>query len=232
MQLITGATGSLGAFLLADTIKRTHVKNVLALVRGSDSASARSRVLESLASRNLKLSEFELTKLKALPANFGESTLGLLEDEFDALTKSVTHVIHCAWAVNFNIPVNVFEAQHIRGLHNLISLCLRSQHPSPARFFFCSSLSAAGGTPRPANIPEKMVEDLNHAQDMGYARSKLVAEHIVRNAMRTTGINARVLRIGQIVGDGLSGTWNDSEAVPLMIRTALTLGSLPTLDEV
>jgi hypothetical protein len=38
--------------------------------------------------------------------------------------------------------------------YNLINICLRSHLPSPARFFFCSSVSAAGNTPKPASIPE------------------------------------------------------------------------------
>ena len=41
----------------------------------------------------------------------------------------------------------------------------------------------------------------------------------------------RTLRIGQIVGDGKMGLWNDTEAVPLIIRSALTLKVLPALDE-
>jgi len=140
-------------------------------------------------------------------------------------------IIHSAWAVNFNLGVRSFEDQHIRGTYNLINFCLRSQLGQPARFFFCSSISAASGTPKPATIPETAVEDLRHAQGTGYGRSKLVTEHITRNAMRSTGMHARVLRIGQLSGDRHSAMWNDTEAVALMFRSALTTGSLPELDE-
>jgi thioester reductase-like protein len=66
---------------------------------------------------------------------------------------------------------------------------------------------------------------------MGYGRSKLVTEHIVRNAMQTTNMHARVLRIGQLSGDKRSAVWNDTEAVALMIRAALSIKALPALDE-
>ncbi|KAJ2996693.1 hypothetical protein NUW58_g889 [Xylaria curta] len=73
--------------------------------------------------------------------------------------------------------------------------------------------------------------DPAHAQNTGYARSKYVAEHITRNAMRNARAPAHVLRIGQLVGDTVVGEWNATEGVPMMIQTAVTLGALPMLDE-
>jgi thioester reductase-like protein len=40
-----------------------------------------------------------------------------------------------------------------------------------------------------------------------------------------------VLRVGQIVGDTQLGQWNDTEAIPLMIRSAVSMGALPTLGD-
>jgi thioester reductase-like protein len=66
---------------------------------------------------------------------------------------------------------------------------------------------------------------------MGYARSKLVTENIIKAAASKTGMRGRVLRVGQIVGDSATGLWNSTEAIPLMIRSATTIGALPELDE-
>jgi thioester reductase-like protein len=140
-------------------------------------------------------------------------------------------VIHSAWAVNFNLGVRSFEQQHIKGTFNLLNLCLSVSTAHPARLFFCSSISAAAGTPLPATIKEQHIEDLSHAQNMGYARSKLVTEHIIKAVAEKTGMCARVLRIGQIVGDSKLGKWNTTEAIPLMIRSAVTIKALPALDE-
>ena len=137
-----------------------------------------------------------------------------------------------AWAVNFNLGIRSFEEQHIKGVHNLVQFSLSVSTPAPARFFFCSSIATALGTAPPATIPETPIFDLTAALPQGYARSKLVSEHISRNAARDAGALTRILRIGQIVGDGNLGLWNDTEAIPLIIRSALTLKSLPALDEV
>jgi thioester reductase-like protein len=192
---------------------------------------AGSRLIQSLASRNIQLSNDELAKVHALPSDLSQADLGLSAHTLNHLLSSLTTVIHSAWAVNFNLGVRSFEQQHIRGTFNLINLCLRTHLPSPAKFFFCSSVSTASGTPKPASITETAVENLNHAQGMGYGRSKLVTEHITRNAMRKTGMHARVLRIGQLSGDRSSAIWNDTEAIALMVRSALTVGALPALNE-
>jgi thioester reductase-like protein len=44
-------------------------------------------------------------------------------------------------------------------------------------------------------------------------------------------MHARVLRIGQLSGDRRSAIWNDTEAIALMVRSALTVRALPALHE-
>lgn len=83
------------------------------------------------------------------------------------------------------------------------------------------------GTPPPATVPEAMIEDPNHTMPMGYGQSKFVCEHVVAAAVADAGARACVLRIGQVVGDTKYGMWNDREAIPAVVRSALTMGVLP-----
>lgn len=229
--LVTGATGNLGLFIVADLLKRSNVSEVWALVRAPGQVAAGARLAKALADRNILLNDEEAAKLHAVPSNLSQANIGLEGYVLEHLLSSLTSVIHSAWAVNFNLGVRSFEQQHIRGTYNLINLCLRSRLPDPARFFFCSSVSAGSNTPKPASIAEATIEDLARAQTMGYGRSKLVTEHITRNAMRHAGLHSRVLRIGQLGGDTVSAQWNETEAVALIFRSALTTGALPALDE-
>ena len=229
--LLTGATGNLGAYLLASLAARDDVQELIVLVRAPDPGTAIQRTLASLSSRAISLPESSRQKLRPLPCDLSEPDLGLGPHNLEHLLSTVTHVIHSAWAVNFNLGARSFEAQHIRGVHNLINICLRSHLPEPVKFFFCSSVSTASGTPKPASIPERTVQDLHHAMKTGYGRSKLVAERITTAAAKATGMQARVLRIGQLCGDTRAGIWNDTEAIPLMIRSALNVGALPALEE-
>ena len=229
--VVTGGTGNLGAFIIAELLKRPSVSEVWALVRAPGQAAAGARLWKALSDRKISLSDEECAKLHAVSSDLSQANLGLNSYVIEHLLSSTTSIIHSAWAVNFNLGVRSFEQQHIRGTYNLINFCLRSKLPEAARFFFCSSVSAASNTPKPASIQESKIEDLSHAQLMGYGRSKLVTEHITHNAMVSTGMHARVLRIGQLGGDTKSAYWNETEAVALMFRSALTTGALPALDE-
>lgn len=202
------------------------------MIRASTDEEAAERLADSLDTRAIRLSHEERAKVVPLTCDFSRSDFGLQPERLSSLLSSLTCCIHSAWAVNFNIPVESFENQHIKATHNLIQLCLSVNTPDPAPFYFCSSVSAAGGSPRPGTVPEGPVNTPAYAQNTGYARSKYVTEHITLNAAKNYGAPARVLRIGQLVGDTKAGVWNATEGIPLMIRTAATIGCLPALDEV
>ena len=203
---------------------RQDVEKVYCLVRGDKPLL---RLEKSLQDRGLRIADPK--KLSALTGDFSEANLGLDISTYGALLAEATVIIHCAWPVNFQLGLQSFEP-HIRGLQNLLQLSLNVQTTKPARFLFCSSISAALGTPPPAIIAEAPIPDLDHASHTGYAQSKLVGERIVEHAVQVAGADAVILRIGQVVGDTRAGVWNDNEAFPLIVRSALTMGVLPEFN--
>ncbi|TVY83631.1 Non-canonical non-ribosomal peptide synthetase FUB8 [Lachnellula suecica] len=227
--ILTGTTGSLGAHILAQLLQNDNVNRIYCLVRANSPEAALDRVLSTLAAKHLPFKN--ISKIMALPASLDRPDIGLESGLLDDVRRSLTKIIHSAWAVNFNLQIRSFEKQHIQGVSNLLNLCLSVRGSTPAQFFFCSSISAGAGTPLPATIAEGPIPELEHAQNMGYARSKLVAERIIEAAARSTGMVAKVLRVGQVVGDSDAGIWNTTEAIPLMIQSAVTMGALPALDE-
>lgn len=62
---------------------------------------------------------------------------------------------------------------------------------------------------------------------MGYAQSKWVAEQLLAAAAAQAEIPVRIARLGQVCGDSVEGLWNPSEAIPTIVRTAVTQGVLP-----
>lgn len=230
--IVTGATGSLGAHVVAQLVVKGDISEVCCLVRTTSQQDALARVFESLDERAIlqPLSQQQRQKISAYSSELCRADLGLSEAVYNYLTKDITSLIHCAWSVNFNKHLSSFEDDGIGGVRNLILLCLSAKSPKAASFNFCSSVSTVARTPGPI-ITETLPPSFSCAQGMGYAQSKLVAEHIVDQAAKQTGINARVLRIGQIVADQINGIWNNTEAIPLMLQAAVTIGALPTLDE-
>jgi thioester reductase-like protein len=218
--LLTGATGSLGAHILAELLRIPGVEKIYCLNRGSD---PQERTRESLKLRGLEVPRGVLdARVESLSVDLTKPGFGL-DVRATGRLASVNLVIHNAWNVNFNMGVASFEPQ-VQGARNLIDFAFQSN----ARFLFVSSVSAAVRSGRV--IAESHVERLTDAQETGYARSKLVAERLCKLA-HEAGLDARVLRTGQIVGDTRLGQWNAAEGVPLMIRSAVSMGALPTLSD-
>ena len=78
-------------------------------------------------------------------------------------------------------------------------------------------------------IPEDPIKELTDASPTGYARSKIIAERMLERAVVLDGARAVILRIGQIIPSQNSGSmlWNPNEMIPLLIRSALGIRSLP-----
>lgn len=224
IQILTGATGSMGAHTLYRLLNDDSVSVVYCLTRRTD---AKDAILDALAQKNLAVPSFRTNKIIALNSSLDEPDFGVGESMIDEMKKSVSLIIHTAWPVNFNLPLLSFEP-HIKGLYNLINFSLGVNLPAPAVLLFCSSISTALGS-KSSEVHEAPIEDLSSALEMGYGRSKLVGEKIVSNA-RKSGARTYSLRIGQISGHSKKGLWNDSEALPLMVRSALTLKALPEID--
>ncbi|KAI1855756.1 hypothetical protein JX265_012201 [Neoarthrinium moseri] len=228
--IVTGTTGSLGAHVIAKLAMDSSITAIYCLVRAGSDNEAMQRVKKSLIQRRLyhSMTLSSRRKLVALAADLSDSKLGLSVDAYETVKQNLRTVIHCAWSVNFNMRLTSFVKSNIAGVNHLISLC-KASGATPASFNFCSSVSAvARSTTVP--IPESL-PDLTWAQGMGYAQSKSVAEHICSQAAEKTGVPCRVLRVGQIVADTVHGVWNATEAIPLMLQTAATMGALPKLTE-
>ncbi|CAI7567323.1 unnamed protein product [Penicillium palitans] len=223
--LLTGATGSIGAHVLYELLNDDSISTVYCLTRRESPLEA---ILHTLADKDLCISPEQKRKIIAFNSRLDQPDFGVSLDEstITHILDSVSLIIHTAWPVNFNLPLTEFEP-HIQGLYSLIQLSLSVHRREPAVMMFCSSVSTALGS-QAAEILEEPV-DLDSAF-MGYGQSKLIGERIVSNARRS-GARSYSLRIGQVSGHSKKGLWNDSEALPLMIRSALTLGALPELSQ-
>ena len=66
---------------------------------------------------------------------------------------------------------------------------------------------------------------------LGYGESKWVSEMILRHASQNTPLSTTVVRCGQMTG-GISGAWNEHEWFPSLVKSSITLGKLPAINNV
>ncbi|KAH9932151.1 hypothetical protein B0H21DRAFT_699704 [Amylocystis lapponica] len=219
---ITGTTGSLGAHILAVLLAHPRISRVYAHNRGSNVEERQRAALEAA---NYPTLLTENTKLVLLSGDLMREDFGLPPAVLEEIRASVTHVIHNAWRVDFNLVLASFEP------HIDVAVRLASLAPG-IHFLFTSSVSAAQGW-RPARargpVPEGPLGDPAFVEGHGYGQSKLVVEEVLANAHKA-GMKATTLRIGQISGSTGTGAWNTSEWVPSLIKSSVSLGGLPVLE--
>ncbi|SNX83035.1 related to alpha-aminoadipate reductase [Melanopsichium pennsylvanicum] len=226
--VLTGATGSLGAHILDQLRSKATVAKIVCLNRASTHEEAMERTKESLKARGLTpSSSTSNVQIVSLAADISKPHLGLSEREYDDLASNVTCVIHNGWPVNFVLSVESFLPV-LTGTVQLMNLAGQSTACRSPRFLFSSSISVALNTPKPL-IHETILNDLSYTHAIGYAHSKWIVEKLCRYAEEAIGggFESVIMRIGQMVGDRERGVWNETEAPPLMIKSAQIVGCLP-----
>jgi thioester reductase-like protein len=114
---VTGATGSLGAHIIAQIAVRPGVKKIYCLVRAKSNRIAQNRLITSLRERQIyhELPLDARRKIVPLASVFSKEDLGLGWEMYDTIARNLTDLIHCAWSVNFNLNLLSFENDCIAG---------------------------------------------------------------------------------------------------------------------
>ncbi|KAF9553318.1 hypothetical protein CPC08DRAFT_754299 [Agrocybe pediades] len=227
--LLTGTTGALGYYVLAELVQNPNVLRVYAVNRVSvndTSGGLPERQKRALIRRGLDADVIlESGKAVLLEADISLPNLGLQVDVYDKVKKSTTRIIHNAWPVDFNLALSSFE-RSIKGLRNLIDLSLTSPRTSPPTVVYTSSIDVfqnVDSTLQDFPLPESPIA-AEVAIGTGYTESKWVSEEILIESTKRTALNTIVVRVGQLTG-GLNGCWNTSEWLPSIIQESELTGS-------
>ncbi|KAI8140030.1 hypothetical protein BJV82DRAFT_716146 [Fennellomyces sp. T-0311] len=225
--LLTGTTGSLGAFMLRDLILSDEVEAIYCPVRGE--GDLMKRIRESFKKRMLDETLLE-SKVQALPLKLDAPYLGWHVATYQKLKQEVTIVQHCAWMLDFNQPVQYYDHECIKGLYNLLKFAYRKVNPMEVHVV--SSISATANSTKPI-VPELPPPDNPHvAMPMGYAESKYIVEHLFNFLTKKKNFFCTVERMGQVCGDTKNGVWNTSEQYPLMMVGGTEMQLMPNLESV
>ena len=247
----------LGCSLLALLLKRSDISKIYLLNR-KGSATQKARQSAGFQNRGLDPAVLDGKKhvITYLDVDFSKGDLGLTKEAYEEvsppsvildatpliiatkLRDNVTHIIHAAWHLNFNLILESYERVHVAGVRHLIDLALSSPQRHTPRLIFLSSIAAVGtyrGPPQRVSqgneagetiVPEEPINDPSIPLDQGYGQSKYVSERVIVNATQA-GLHATIVRVGQLSGVTTNGAWNTSENVPILFRSSIALGMIP-----
>ncbi|EPQ57812.1 acetyl-CoA synthetase-like protein [Gloeophyllum trabeum ATCC 11539] len=226
LVLVTGTTGSLGSYILATLLEDSRIAKVYAFNRKSHAGSSVERQKAAFEDRGLPVDLLSSSKVAFLEGDATVQNFGLSAETYEKLHSTVTHVIHNAWRLDFNLSLSSFEP-NIRATRNLIDFALTAKSGALVKFLFTSSIAVAQSWDQSkGQYPEEVISEPEYAVGAGYGEGKYVVEQILAKVFEH-GLHSTSLRIGQICGGLPKGAWSTSDWVPILVKSSLALGCLP-----
>ncbi|MBP6838495.1 MAG: thioester reductase domain-containing protein [Kofleriaceae bacterium] len=222
--LLTGATGFLGAFVLAELLARSQAE-VVCLVRAGSERDAMRRLEATLARYDLPALDLG-ARVTCVPGDLERPRLGV--DDYEGLVGSIDTIVHSGASVNFIASYQELRAANVDGTREVLRLAAAAR----ARLHYVSTIGVfPGGT---GAVAAGAVLERDRASDpdrlpLGYMRAKWVAEALVEQA-RARGLDVSIYRPGTIAGHARSGAFNPDDFVCALIKGCVQLGLAPQVD--
>ncbi|MDE3088019.1 MAG: thioester reductase domain-containing protein [Chloroflexota bacterium] len=220
---LTGATGFLGAYLLAELLQQTEA-TIYCLVRAADTKTAQERLSSHLSSYGLWQDEWQ-ARIVLVVGDLSKPRLGLTDAHFADLADRLDGIYHNGAWVNVIYPYERLRATNVLGTQEMIRLAAMGKTKP---LHYVSSL-AIFLSDRYANqsVTEELVPSFDPTLRGGYRQSKWVAEALVRDA-QARGLPAVIYRTGRITGHSQTGiTGNLNDLLCMTLKACVELGCFP-----
>lgn len=207
---ITGSTGLLGNYLLKGLLSKrsSKIERIIALSRGRTQKEARERVERLLLKiyPDLRNKPDILSLLEVVSGDITRENLGLSNETYKKLVKSITLIYHSAAMCEFKIPLSFIREANVKGTKNVLELALTAKRGGRFKQVHHISTVAVAGD-RKGIFYEKNL-DLGQGFNNTYEQSKFEAEKLVVE-YRNKGLAISIYRPAIITGDCKTGYTNN-----------------------
>ncbi|MGL1930220.1 MAG: amino acid adenylation domain-containing protein [Desulfotalea sp.] len=231
--LITGATGTLGIYLLRELLEESTAK-VTAIVRGKDDLGASQRLSEHYYDRfGQDLLEIGENRIEILAGDLAKTEFQLDKKVYDKLEHSVDTILHSAALTSHYGDWDVFVAANITSTENLAAFAQKGRKKT---IHHVSTTSVGGGQieGKTQNLFTEFDIDLGQESGNNYIKTKLLAEKCLDD-LRASGLSSIIYRAGNITCDSKTGVFQrnvDDNAFYQQLRAYINLGVAPDKTDV
>ncbi|MFF5101028.1 thioester reductase domain-containing protein [Streptomyces sp. NPDC000134] len=206
--LLTGATGFLGGFLLADLLDATDAR-VHCLVRADSAAQARERIAGRLRDREVPARH--MSRVDVVLGSLAKPRFGLAEEDFSDLSRNVDIIYHCGAWVNLLASYPILRGCNVTGTQEILRLATRTRR-IPVHY-----ISTMGVIPAARTAGTGV---------SGYCATKWVSEQLVAQAA-DRGSPTTVHRPGVILADSRTGLVGRSDWFVHLTTASIRAGCAP-----
>lgn len=237
-MLLIGSTGYLGAHVL-DAFLQSNKGIAYCLVREKDGLDIKERLRGVLNFYfGNKYNELFNNRIKVVCGDIVKENLGLSENDYSELKNNIDIVINSGALVKHFGIKKKFEEINVKGTQSVIDFCLNTKK----RLLHVSTISVSGNGEKeetvietPENINDKKIfkeSDIYVGQNIKgvYSTTKFRAELLVLEAISSKGLDAQILRLGNITNrysDGVFQMNADENAFAKRIKSFIEIGAFP-----
>lgn len=209
---LTGASGFIGSSLLQKWLLEEPAAEIVLLVRRRREQNPRDRIKRMLAEIFPDADPARSSdRVRVVEGDIALDRFGLPDPAYRDLARQVSHIIHCAAAVRFDLDLEEARATNVAGARNILSLA--GACPSLARLDYVGTAYVAGK--RKGTVLEDQL-DLGQEHHNTYERTKMECELLMREAWHDLPV--AVHRPSIVLCDSATGRTSPHSAIYRMLR--------------
>lgn len=224
--LLTGATGFLGAFLLAEFLQQTTA-DIYCLVRADNFDDSHQKLQSILKSYGI-WQEIWISRIIPIVGDLAKPLLDLETEKFQQLASTIDVIYHNGAWVHHIYPYSILKQTNVLGTQEILRLA--SQIKTKPVHFISSSGVVSSNVESGVQIVREQ-DSLNESEfpNNGYCQTKWVAEKLLQTAAER-GIPISIYRPSRISGHSQTGVFNINDFLYKLIIGCVELGSTPDVD--
>ncbi|MEH2000624.1 MAG: amino acid adenylation domain-containing protein [Nostoc sp.] len=224
--LLTGATGFLGVFLLAELLQKTKA-DIYCLVRSENLEHSHKKLENTLKSYRI-WNELWSSRIILIAGDLSKPLLGLKTEKFQQLASTIDVIYHNGAWVHHIYPYSILKSTNVLGTQEILRLASQIK-TKPVHFISSSGVVSPKVESEVKLVREQDSLNENEFPSNGYCQTKWVAEKLVKTAAER-GIPISIYRPSRISGHSQTGVFNSNDFLYKLIIGCVQLGSAPDID--
>jgi thioester reductase-like protein len=219
--LLTGATGFVGRFILAQLLEDTK-STIYCLVRARSDHDALSRIKATQLKWGLWRRD-DVRRIVPVTGDLRLPRLGIEPGPFQKLCRDVDVIYHCATSMNH---LETYAAAKPANVESAVELLKLATQGKPKLINYISTLgvfsSVTPGTIRVVDEQTPIGQE-THLSSSGYLASKWVAEGLFMKAQQA-GLACNLFRLGVLWADTQQGRFDELQYIHRLFKSCLLCG--------
>ena len=224
--LVTGSTGFLGAYLLAELSAATNA-DIYCLVRAQNEAEGRERIYRNLESYSLDAKKI-IERVRIVCGDVSKFRLGMSDDNWRRLSDRVAVIFHGAAKISWLDSFKKLEPTNVVGTRNILKFAHEVRNKT-LHFVSTTGIYMSLDAPALGYLNKRQPLEKYHRHVIGYFKSKWIAEQEIQKAF-AGGLTGTIYRPSFILGTMNSGYTPPGDLTRLFLSACLEVKAVPDLE--